>query len=148
MAYELPDTKDIPDLGIVARTLWGEFRGGGYLGMQSVACVILNRAKSNIRWWGGPDLRSICLAPWQFSCWLKNDPNRAKMIAVSKDDASYRIALEIAGLALEDKLPDITNGAMQYFNHNMPSGSWPDWAVNGTPCYRLNPHWFYLYTQK
>jgi len=59
------------DLLVPARTVVGEARGEDYEGKLAVACVIRNRAE-NPRWWGGPDWDSVCLKPWQFSCF--NDP--------------------------------------------------------------------------
>jgi spore germination cell wall hydrolase CwlJ-like protein len=58
--------------GVLARTLWAEARSQGGEGMHAVANVILNRA-AQPDWWG-KDIRSVCLAPYQFSCWNENDP--------------------------------------------------------------------------
>ena len=60
------------------RTIWGEARGEGEPGMTAVAHVLLNRLKDG-RW--GTALGSVCLAPYQFSCWNIGDPNRARMLA-------------------------------------------------------------------
>lgn len=84
---------------ILARTLWGEARGEGVIGMEAVAWVVLNRrtvarqeARRQIqrfghlrkRYWWGDTILKICRKPYQFSCWNMDDPNMAKMLRVTK----------------------------------------------------------------
>ena len=107
----------------LARTLWGEARGEGQDGMEAVANVIIRRAAFP-RWWGH-DIRSVCLAPSQFSCWLPSDPNRAKLQAVDHSDTDFATALEIAERAIAQALPDRTNSADSYANL---SSAHPIWA--------------------
>lgn len=107
---------------VIARTLWGEARGEGRNGMAAVACVIQNRVR-NPRWWGSSPI-TVCLKPYQFSCWLADDPNRAKLLAVTDRDASYRAALEIADTLLSGLLVDVTNGA----DHYHTTGVSPAWS--------------------
>jgi hypothetical protein len=56
----------------VAITILAEARGEGKSGMYAVACVISQRAKERKK-----SAAQVCLQPWQFSCWNKNDPQKA-----------------------------------------------------------------------
>jgi N-acetylmuramoyl-L-alanine amidase len=97
---------------VLARTIWGEARGDGAEGMTAVANVVMNRARDP-RWWGRT-VSEVCLKKWQFSCWNADDPNRAKLLAVTSDDREFQIASEIAAAAIAGTLTDITNGANSY----------------------------------
>lgn len=112
-----------PDcLDILARTIWGEARGTGIAGMQHVASVILNRA-SHPRWWGS-DVLTVCLKPYQFSCWNEGDPNCPKVHAVTADDRQFAQALVIAAQALSGTLIDQTGGADSYYALNSRAPHW------------------------
>lgn len=124
-------------LDVLARTLWGEARGEGQIGMEAVACVILNRA-AKPGWWGR-SVAEVCLRPWQFSCWNADDPNRAKLLSVDDADPAFRLALDIAGRALAGSLPDCTGKATHYHaRHVMPG-----WAKGHTACAMIGRHAFY-----
>lgn len=129
------------DQEILAKTCWGECRGGGYIGMQSVANVINNRSKSGIKWWGH-DTRTICLHSYQFSCWLKSDPNRSKLLAVTDKDPSYKEALSIAAEYISGNLVDITNGATSYYAKNMATP--PRWAEDNKPVAEIAGQLFFI----
>jgi hypothetical protein len=127
-----------PPIDTMARTVWGEARGEGVAGMQAVASVILNRAAHP--GWRGSDVASCCTHPYQFSCWLPGDPNRAKLLAVTADDPQFFQALAIATDALAGMLPDVTGGADSYYATGTPE---PIWAVGLTPCAVIGRHQFY-----
>lgn len=124
---------------ILAQTLWGEARGEGALGMECVANVILNRVCSGVKWWG-TDVVSVCLAPWQFSCWNKNDPNRAKLLKADVSLPSFSLALEVAGRALQGLLEDKTGGADSYHTTALTP---PKWALGLVPTATIGHHVFY-----
>lgn len=124
------DTDDLSDLEIISRTIWGENRGGRETGMANVASVILNRAKSGITWWG-KDIRSVCLCPWQFSCWNFNDPNRTKVLSVTQSDPEYSAALAVGMEAIAGTLPDSVNGATSYYARSMKIP--PKWSIGHKP---------------
>lgn len=124
-------------LDTLARTLWGEARGEGRAGMQAVANVIRNRALRP-GWWGR-SIAEVCLRPWQFSCWLKDDPNREKLLRVSDDDPAFVLARAIAAQALAGGLTDLTGGATHY--HAVDAA--PGWAKGRTPCAVIGRHAFY-----
>lgn len=127
---------------ILARTLWGEARNQGDEGMQAVACVIKNRAaiaRAKGGYWWGDDIISICLKPYQFSCWLQSDPNYAKLQAVDEKDLQFATALRIAKRAQAGVLGDITGGATHYHTRSIS----PTWAIDATPSATIGAHVFY-----
>jgi N-acetylmuramoyl-L-alanine amidase len=122
----------------LARTIWGEARGEGPAGMAAVASVILNRAALP-RWWGH-DVVSCCRHPLQFSCWNADDPNRAKLLAVSGVDPSYDVADAIARLAIVGHLNDTTHGADSYYAQG---SDMPPWAKGQSPVAAIGRHLFF-----
>lgn len=121
---------DFTDEEVLAKTAFGENRGGGKPGMTSVLNVIMNRA-AHPKWWGN-NPRDVCLYPNQFDCWNPNDPNYLRIINTNAADPVYIIALELAKEALAKILQDITNGATMYYAVSMPEK--PYWAKGHTPC--------------
>jgi len=83
----------------LARTLWGEARGEPVRGIEAVAAVVVNRVRLAQRrggmWWGS-DIVAVCRKPWQFSCWNADDPNRAKLLAVTAADPVFATCLRVA----------------------------------------------------
>lgn len=136
---------------ILARTLYGEARGEAERGMTAVACVIMNRVHLSEQsmvnahgplWWGR-DVASVCLKPYQFSCWNRDDPNRRKIIAVTKDDAVFAAAKRIATRAILGLLDDVTVGATHYHARGMTPTQIPTWARGMTPVATIGRHIFY-----
>jgi N-acetylmuramoyl-L-alanine amidase len=134
------------DLDILARTLHGEARGEPTDGQIAVAWVIRNRA-SRARFAGDLACRAgatekVCLAPWQFSCWNKGDPNRALLLTA--DIPAHAAQLAVAGGVLEGTIPDPTGGADHYYTEAAPvwAGVWPpSWAA-GMPKRTIGAHVF------
>jgi spore germination cell wall hydrolase CwlJ-like protein len=124
--------------GILARTLWGEARGEGRIGMAAVAACIVNRA-NHPRWWGDT-IPAVCLMPWQFSCWNDGDPNLPQMLAVTPADAEYATALDLASQALHGGLADLTQGADSYYDIRMAAA--PEWAARAVPTVVIGHHRF------
>lgn len=134
------------DLDILARTLYGEARGEPTGGQVAVAWVIRNRA-SRARFAGDlvgdiGAVERVCLAPWQFSCWNKGDPNRALLMAA--DIPGYSAQLAIAGGVLEGTIPDPTGGADHYYTEAAPSwaGVWPPSWAEAMPKRTIGAHVF------
>jgi N-acetylmuramoyl-L-alanine amidase len=123
---------------VMARTLWAEARSEGRAGLEAVASVILNRAK-HPRWWGH-DVRSVCLAPYQFSCWNSDDPQRPRLLAVQASDATFALCLDVARRAIAGEIVDQTGGADSYFNPAVVS---PSWAVKAVHTKDIGRHAFY-----
>ncbi len=125
---------------IVACTLWGEARNQGEEGLRAVACVIANRWRTVYR--RQRSAQDVCLDPYQFSCWLKNDPNLPRMLAVARQpDATYRTALALADELLSRTLVDITRGARHYYATSLRQP--PNWARGKYPCVVIGDHLFF-----
>jgi Cell Wall Hydrolase len=130
----------LSDVDVLARTLWGEARGepDAARSMLAVAQVVLNRAADTRRWRG---VAQVCLAPRQFSCWNREDPNRAPLLAVRAGDAQFDLALRIARQVLQQPAPpDITGGATHYHALHITQ---PAWARLAQPTVRIGAHQFY-----
>lgn len=127
------------DVDTLARTIWGEARGEPENGRIAVGCVIRNRVNSPVTWWG-TDYRSVCRKPWQFSCWNENDPNRAKLDAVTMDDWAFDECAGIAAGIIDGTIPDITDGATHYYATTMKER--PKWAANMHVTARIGGHVF------
>ena len=132
------DLETASDDDILARTLCGEARGEGDQGMAAVANVVLNRVAKG-GWWG-TTVKEVCLKPYQFSCWLLADPNRAVILNLDSTFSIYRDALTIAQQACAGKLPDITNGATSYYAKGTPE---PKWAFGKDTCAVIGHHLFF-----
>ena len=115
--YDMTQPQDI----YMAKTIWGEARGEGAIGMQAVANVIMNRVDRG--GWYGASIKDVVLKPYQFSCWNDTDPNRAKLDKLTVADLQSSGALQIAQQVINGQLPDITGGATEYHNKNIL----PDW---------------------
>lgn len=137
------------DLDTLARTLWGEARNQGMDGMAAVANVITNRVDIDLHgdtkpdWWG-EGFAAVCTKPWQFSCWNGNDPNRARLLAVTAADPQFSDALVIAAAAVSGKLRDRTNGATHYFAPRVVAP--PRWTAGLRPTATIRDHVFYRST--
>lgn len=135
------------DRDILARTLWGEARGEGLPGQIAVAWTIRNRVEMDLNndgkpdWWG-EGYSGVCLKPYQFSCWNKNDPNYpflsgAKQIPF-RELAQARIA---ADLVIDGKQPDPTSGATHYYATTMPKA--PAWVAKAKQTMKQGHHIFF-----
>lgn len=136
------DLDDFSDILILAGTAYGENRGGGTIGMQSVLNVIMNRARKP-SWWGDTP-RNICLKPKQFDCWMPNDPNYRIVLDACNDcsyDKSFTDATNMSIKALDETLSDITSGATYYFSSSM--SSYPYWAKGHIPCAEIAGQLFF-----
>ena len=109
---------------VMARTIWGEARNQGAVGMQAVANVIMNRVKKG--GWYGETPAEVCKKPYQFSCWLTSDPNYTKLQNVTTDDRQFAQALQIAQMAINGQLGDNTGGATEYHTKSIT----PNWDWN------------------
>lgn len=127
----------------LARTIWGEARGEGRSGMEAVACVVQNRvavsrARGGKFWWGN-DILQVCQKPFQFSCWNANDPQRAKVIAVTEKNIHFATSLRIARRCVYGCIKDIVNGATHYHTLDIL----PHWAQGQAPVAIIGHHMFY-----
>lgn len=111
------------DVEILARTVYGEARGEFYPGKLAVAKVILNRVEDK-RW--PDDIKSVCLQPYQFSCWLKSDPNHSKLMNATLDNPTMRECLMAAVTAICAP-HDPSKGANHYLTTELAQRKPPAW---------------------
>ncbi|MBC3948368.1 cell wall hydrolase [Pseudomonas folii] len=135
------------DRDILARTLWGEARGEGLAGQIAVAWSIRNRVEMDLHndgkpdWWG-EGYSGVCLKPWQFSCWNKNDPNFPYLSGAKVIPAAQLMqAFKAADLVMSAAEPDPTGGATHYYATTMPKA--PAWAAKAKQTLKLGHHVFF-----
>ena len=119
--------------GTAARTIWGEARGEGAMGMAAVGHVLLNRLATG-RW--GKTLSDVCLRPYQFSCWNIGDPNRALVLELG----DVELAAEFAALEEAGAEVDITGGATHYYAAGTQT---PNWVEGADFTVQIGRHRFY-----
>tara|TARA_R110002074_G_scaffold67298_1_gene158502 strand:- start:1681 stop:2238 length:558 start_codon:yes stop_codon:yes gene_type:complete len=105
----------------LARTIWGEARGEGLVGMQAVANVIMNRVRSS-RF--PSTVQGVVLAPWQFSMWNAGEPNGERAANVTIADSNFKTAVDVANAAIAGGLSDLTGGALHYYANYIAAPSW------------------------
>jgi len=129
------------EIDVLARTLWGEARGEGNIGMQAVANVIMNRVA--IGGWWGDSIVTVSQKPYQFSCWNKDDPNYRLITALDGEDLYFVTARRIARRAVYGALEDITSHA----DHYHAAGITPFWTSGERPVAVIGNHIFYKLTK-
>ena len=140
---------ELTDHHAIALTLWGESRSGPIEGRVSVASVIRNRLRTG-RW--GETYRSVCLAPWQFSCWKLQGgkenyeavQNIAKKLTDDEtpEDAALRECLWIAHGIIGEWIQDTVRRATHYHAASMKPK--PYWANGKEPVCEISSHVFYV----
>lgn len=111
---------DISELDILARTLWGEARGEGYLGMLAVAHVVANRVFDH-RW--PNSFAEVCKQPQQFSCWNPegeaSQVKRMEQLTFEhlRNTGVFAVAAEVA--LLTGRSVDPTFGANHYLTNQL-----------------------------
>lgn len=117
---------------VIAITILGEARGEGKGGMYAVACVISQRAKER-KLTGA----QVCLQPWQFSCWNKNDPQRPhlrKLLCHELAPYAMMLAKNIHNL-------DLT--FTKHANHYHTKRVKPYWSKGKRPVVTIGNHLFF-----
>lgn len=142
------------DLDTLARTLYGECRNQPEEGQIAVAWVIRNRVE-NPGWWTTYQpseqrstatdthiglVAAACIRKFQFSCWLKGDPNLIKLLGLSVEDPDYIKLKEIGRRVMAGEIEDPSNGADHYANL---SACRPQWADTKTPSCVISDHTFW-----
>ncbi|WP_277592993.1 cell wall hydrolase [Pseudomonas chlororaphis] len=131
------------DRDILARTLWGEARGEGLAGQIAVAWTIRNRVNDGrTKSWWGEGYAGVCQAPYQFSCWNKNDPNYPFLSGAKPIPAGqFAQAQRAADQVIAGAVPDPTSGATHYYATTMPKA--PAWAAKARKTVRIGQHVFF-----
>ena len=131
------------EVDVLARTIWGEARAEGHIGMEAVAAVVLNRVKvadaHDGKYWWGHNIIGVCQKPYQFSCWNRSDPNFQKLQTVDESNLYFVTSLRIARRAVYSRLTDPTGGATHYHADYVS----PYWAKNEVPTATIGRHIFY-----
>lgn len=134
------------DLDVLARTLWGEARGERTVGMVAVAWTIRNRVDADLRndgkpdWWG-EGYTGVCKAPYQFSCWLPNDPNYAYLSgALQIPSAEMALCESAAQSVVSGAVSDPTGGATHYHATSIKP---PKWTAGAKRTVTIGRHVFY-----
>lgn len=120
------------------RTLWQEVRGETEDGRRAVAHVIVNRLKAKTY---GDTLASVVLAPYQFSGWNANDPNRISVTKIKDDDPVLVDLRNILSDVVTGTSKDPTGGATFYYPQSIPKP--PPWAAKMQPCGKFGNHLFF-----
>lgn len=128
----MKDTDVFSDQEILALTALGESESLGPDGMKQTLGTVMNRARANLRWMGGGNMRDICLRPNQYQCW---DPggDRRRIMDIGLQNqlyGPYVTALSLAQSALDGTLVDVTNGAVSYGD----AGTKPMVRKGSMPC--------------
>lgn len=87
------------DVKVVAKTLWGEARGCGTLGMQKVVWCICNRVDKGF----ASTPSAVCKAPNQFYGYRSSNPVTSECEAIARDVLT-RWSYEKAGFNIEREL--------------------------------------------
>jgi spore germination cell wall hydrolase CwlJ-like protein len=119
----------------LARTIYWEAKGEGDAGMQAVANVVMNRLRHK----GFP--KTICgvvkqgheQGACQFSWWCDGQGDNAE------EQKPYTLAKEIARKALNQQLPDRTDGALYYHHQRLA----PSWSKEYVRTVEVGAHVFY-----
>ena len=131
------------DRDVLARTIYGEARGEGMAGMIAVGWTIRNRVNDgkDKSWWG-EGYACVCQAPYQFSCWNKNDPNYPYLSGAKPIPAPEFAKCKAAAIAVIDgSLADPTGGATHYYAATMPRP--PGWTGAAKKTVVIGQHIFY-----
>lgn len=132
---------DEAEVRLLAATAWGEARSEGEDGMRAVAHVMVNRVGHRF----GDDLRTVILAPKQFSAWNVGDPNRPlvqnpeRYARGGENLMTWETAQQVAREVLTGQSVDPTNGALFY--HTRAISPW--WSNYGQGRRVIGAHVFY-----
>lgn len=125
---------NLPPIRLMALTIYGEARGESRAGKIGVGSVILERVDH--RDWDGNTIHDVCLMPFQFSCFLPNDPNfhALKLIAEnwnekltrSKDLRDcFNVAAGLINKTI-DRVPEIARAHATQYKTTTCKAAWAD----------------------
>jgi hypothetical protein len=118
----------------LARTLYGEAKPHDIQDATAIACVVMNRVALP-NW--PDDVESVCIQPYQFSCWNTSDPNRARIFKAN--GAWFDKCVQIAMKAVDHQLVDPTTASTHYHTPAVK----PAWSRGKKPVYFTSGHMFF-----
>lgn len=118
----------------LARTLYGEAKPHDIQDATAIACVVMNRVALP-NW--PDDVESVCIQPYQFSCWNTSDPNRARIFKAN--GAWFDKCVQIAMKAVDHQLVDPTTASTHYHTPAVK----PAWSRGKKPVYFTSGHVFF-----
>ena len=118
----------------LARTLYGEAKANDIQDATAIACVVMNRVALP-NW--PDDVESVCIQPYQFSCWNTSDPNRARIFKAN--GAWFDKCVQIAMKAVDHQLVDPTTASTHYHTPAVK----PAWSRGKKPVYFTSGHMFF-----
>jgi len=123
---------------LLAMLVFGEARGESREAKIGVAHVAKNRA-DNPRWWG-KTLKTVILKPYQFSCFLPNDPNAGKLLLPLKYESAetWDECFEVATGVMAGEIPDNTQTSDSYFDDSIRPPRWAEERHKTVKIGRLN----------
>lgn len=130
----MTDLTSLSEIKILTLTLIGESRGDAIESQVGVGCVIRNRVLSKKK-----SYKEICLQPFQFSCWNKDDPNRVlldNLIIVLNAGGKFETPSHVqcafvAKGIINFNIMDNTRGSLNYLSSLLYNSSHkPSWASN------------------
>lgn len=145
-AIEQVRALQIPDVDVLAATLWAEGRNQNILGRIAIGCVVRNRMARRQQ-----SVTQVCLAPLQFSCWWPAggvaNYQALQMLLSSLDtviDPVWKECQWIASGILDGRCLDVTSGADHYLTTRLlASDQRPRWASTMTCTGVVGDHTFY-----
>jgi spore germination cell wall hydrolase CwlJ-like protein len=138
------DTNNKDFLNILARTIYGEARGEYHSkdnldSLIAIGNVVMNRVAEQT--WFGKSISEVCLKPYQFSCWNKNDPNRDVILHVQNNNEVFKVCIDVAEKVINGTYDDVTNGANSYYSTDLKVP--PKWADESKFTVQIGKHKFY-----
>ena len=135
---------DASELELLSLLVYGEARGESLDGKAGVAWVAINRSKK--KGWFGDTLKEVILKPYQFSCFLPDDPNFAILKEIHQryeefleNDVVFRECYYIAKGVFEGWIRDLTDGALYYHSRAIS----PRWSNAYSRKAEIGNHIFY-----
>ncbi len=127
---------------ILARTIYGEAAGESDVGKEGVAEVVMNRVASG-RY--PRTVKTVCLQPYQFSCWNANDPNRSKILSLTpgKGNKAFDTCFEVAARAIAGKIDHLSDGVLHYYADYISKPSWVTKSPAAVMEKHIGHHLFY-----
>lgn len=125
------------DVLFLAATMWGETKDDRASSMQIVANTIMNRKKYYEQQNGGNpiSIKQIVSNTDQFASWKGKNWDASEIIKnmseyQGSDKEAWETCINYAKLALNNKLPDLTDGATGYYSKSAQET--PEWARGAT----------------